>query len=119
MKTEERIIDDRKTVYTYDDQNTHIRTTDYDENGKMSCDIQYHHNDRGQCDSWRVFDSNRNLLYIFEVIFDEYDREKEITQFNNRNALEMRTVNNYDESGIFISETHFEADGNELEDENS
>jgi antitoxin component YwqK of YwqJK toxin-antitoxin module len=114
MRIEESLIDNRKTIYYYDDNDLHIRTTDYDENGKISGDIQYHHNNQNECDSWRVFNSNGDLTYRFEVIFDEFGREKEIKEFDQQNILQMRTVNNYDEDDRFIAETLFDAEENEI-----
>lgn len=114
MRSEENIIENRKTIYYYDDNDLHVRTTDFDENGKISCDIQYHHNQQKQCDGWHVFDSNNEIIFRYEVSYDEYGREKEFRQFNKRNALETRTINNYDESGCFISETLFDGEGNEI-----
>lgn len=42
MKTEAHVREDgSKTVYRYDDQDHHVRTTDYDPNEKITCDIHY------------------------------------------------------------------------------
>lgn len=117
MRIKESITENYKTTYYYDDNERHIRTTDYSDNGEMIWDIHYYYNNLNQCDSWRVLDSKGKVINRFEVDFDEVGREKEVRQFNKQNNLEMRTVNNYDENGFLISEIQFDENGNQIKPE--
>ena len=98
MRTEIRADEDgSKTIYTYDEQDRHVRTTDYDPNGQMTLDIVYEYDLDGNESGWRVYRADGQLFKRFESRYNEQGL-LEVCQYDAEGRLELRTVETFDEN---------------------
>lgn len=115
MRTEVHTEEDGgKTIYTYDEQDHHIRTTDYDPNGQMTCDIVYGYDPDGNISGWHVYRANGQLFKQFTRRYNEQGLFEEY-QYDAAGKLELRKVETYDENNILVELT-FDPDGHPLPD---
>jgi hypothetical protein len=110
MRTEEIVFENgEKTVHTFNNAGSCVRTTDYEASGSIRYDIQYDVDPSQRVVGWKVFDSNGNTLKRFEIDFDE-GREIEKRQYGADDKLERLQRFVY-ENDRRIEEQHFDAAG--------
>jgi antitoxin component YwqK of YwqJK toxin-antitoxin module len=121
MKTEVSEFDDgSRTIYTYDDDGNQLRTTDYDPEGSMTCDIHYENNESGDVTCWKVYRNGSSEVFRrFEVDYDSDGFESEVREYGEGGALLTRETPAYDESGRRTGSKTFDAEGNLLLEESS
>lgn len=93
--------DGSKTVYTYDEKDQHVSTTDYDAQERITCDIRYDFDDAGRVSGWQVYQPDGLLFKKYEMLYSESGLE-EVRQYDAQGCLELRVVETYDEDGKLI-----------------
>ncbi len=105
--------DGSRTEYTYDDAQRHIRTTDFDVDDGISCDIHYDYNDSSQVNGWRVYQPADVLFMRFERRYHP-NGEIEEFQYSPEGDLQFRFVERFDEEKRWQQIT-YDACGRKLE----
>jgi YD repeat-containing protein len=93
--------DGSKTVYVYNAHEHHVRTTDYDANGRITCDIYYDTDEEGQSIGWQVYKDDGTLRYRFEIERDAEGYET-TRQYTADGTLELITVETRDGDGNLV-----------------
>ena len=106
--------DGSTSIYTYDEQDHHVRTTDYDANGQRTCDIVYEYDLDGNISGWRVYRAGGQLLKQFVRRYNEQGLMEQF-QYDAAGKLELRKVETYDENNRLVELT-FDPDGHPLSD---
>lgn len=106
MKTEVHEWEDKsRTEYQYDNDGNQTRTTNYNADGTVACDVQYENNQEGDCIGWKVYYDEGRLIGRFEVDRFPSGLEAEIREYDGEGNFTGREVYSYD-SNSRIKETH-------------
>lgn len=90
--------DGSRTEYAYDDNDRHIRTTDYNEDGSPSVDIHYQFDEHGRPSGWRVLTGRGTLIRRFAIRYGG-DRSQEILEYDEYDSLLTRTLESFTPGG--------------------
>jgi hypothetical protein len=112
METKTFVSDDgTRSVYIYDDSGNHIRTTDYDADGRVIWDCLYQLNESGVAVGWQVFRGSGEMYCRFEVDYDSQLRQSENREYDGKDQLVRRLLYFYDDRNRTVEEHHYDSQG--------
>ncbi len=141
MKTETCNFEDgSRTTYLYDDARNQVRTTDYDPDGNITCDIHYESNELGDVIGWKVYNHQGVVIRRFEVnyyapglesehreygedgnlirrelyFYDSENRKTEEHYYDSQGVLRGKGIEERDEGGQYIGTKYYDAEGSLL-----
>ncbi|MDQ3821004.1 MAG: hypothetical protein M3362_25435 [Acidobacteriota bacterium] len=103
--------DGSRSEYIYDDAEVQVRTTDYDADGNIICDIHYENNGHGKITGWRVYNSEGVMFRRYEVDYYSSGLESESREYDDDGNLIRRTVLSYDPNNFRTEEHYFDSQG--------
>jgi hypothetical protein len=100
-----------RSEHIHDDAGKHVRTTDYEPTGKMTCDIRYEHNALGDVTGWKVWNAEGMVFRRFEVDYCGPGIESETREYGPSDNLIRREVYVHDSENRRIETHYYDSEG--------